>query len=69
VIVGKVIVGKVIVGKVIVGKVYRTRLMYQISRNFLSSTLQSLQNPYYLVLVNPIFDELSFGIKFIISPS
>jgi hypothetical protein len=43
--------------------------MYQISRNFLSSTLQSLQKPYYLVPVNPIFDELSFGIKFIISPS
>jgi hypothetical protein len=41
-------------------------LMYTISRNFLSSTLQSLQNPYYLVPVNPIFDELSFGIKFII---
>ena len=34
--------------------------------NFLSLTLQSLQNPYYLVLINPIFDELSFGIKFII---
>jgi len=43
--------------------------MHQISRNFLSSTLQSLQNPYYLVLVNPIFDELSFGIKFMIPPS
>jgi hypothetical protein len=41
-------------------------LMYKISRNFLSSTLQSLQNPYYLVLVDLVFDELSFDIKFII---
>ncbi|CAF5027091.1 unnamed protein product [Rotaria sp. Silwood1] len=35
--------------------------MYEISQNFLSSTLQSSQKPYYLVPTNPILDELSFS--------
>ena len=32
-----------------------------------SLNFESFHNPYFLVPINPIFDELSFGIKFIIN--
>ena len=39
--------------------------MCKISETFLSSILKGFDNTYYLVPINPVFDELSFGIKFI----
>ncbi len=38
---------------------------YKIFENLLSSALKGFHNPHYLVPINPIFDGLSFGLKFI----
>jgi hypothetical protein len=39
--------------------------MCKISETFLSSILKGFDNTYYLVSINPVFDELSYGIKFV----
>jgi len=45
---------------------FLTFLMYRIFQNLIISRSQSLQDIYYLVPINSIFDGLSFGIRFII---
>ncbi len=39
----------------------------QVSETVLSSTLKGFDNTYCVVPINPVFDKLSFGIKFIVS--
>ena len=39
--------------------------MCKISETFLSSILKGFDNTYYLVSINPVFNELSYDIKFI----